>query len=187
MVANSLFWTTADLDAMPDNGGWLRHEIIEGELYVTRAPHIRHPRVAGKIHMRLETWSEETQLGSSVQAPGLVFTQTDAVIPDVVWASQSRLDRGIDAAGHFTIAPELVVEILSSGEQNEQRDKSIKLKLYSRYGVQEYWIVNWQLQTLEIYRRTDAQLQLVATLLSGDILTSPLLPGFKAEIDRIFS
>jgi hypothetical protein len=42
MVANSLYWTTADLDAMPDHGGWLRHEVIEGELFVTQAPHIRH-------------------------------------------------------------------------------------------------------------------------------------------------
>jgi Uma2 family endonuclease len=187
MVANSLFWTTADLDAMPDHGGWLRHEIIEGELFVTRAPHIRHQSAAGKIQVQLQNWSEETGLGLSVQTPGLVFTTIDAVIPDVVWASKLRIEQGIDDAGHFTIAPELVVEILSSGAQNEQRDKSIKLKLYSRHGVQEYWIVNWQLQTLEIYRRTDAQLQLVATLLMGDTLTSPLLPGFSTEIDRIFS
>jgi Uma2 family endonuclease len=187
MVANSLYWTTADLDAMPDNGGWLRHEIIEGELYVTIAPHIRHQSAAGKIQVQLQSWSEETGSGLSVQTPGVIFTTTDAVIPDVVWASQSRLKHGINESGHLTIAPELVVEILSSGAQNEQRDKSIKLKLYSRHGVQEYWIVNWQLQTLEIYRRTDAQLQLVATLLAGDTLTSPLLPGFSAEIDRIFS
>ncbi|MCY7369059.1 MAG: Uma2 family endonuclease [Chamaesiphon sp.] len=187
MIANSLYWTTADLDAMPDDGGWLRHEIIAGELFVTRAPHIRHQGAASKIHVRLEIWSEETGLGRSFETPGVIFTPTDAVIPDVVWVSQSRLERGIDAAGHFTVAPELMVEILSAGEQNEQRDKSVKLKLYSRYGVQEYWIVNWQLQTLEIYRRTDAQLQLVATLLAGDQLTSPLLPGFSAEIDRIFS
>jgi Uma2 family endonuclease len=187
MVANSLYWTTADLDAMPDNGGWLRHEIIAGELFVTRAPHIRHQSAAGQIQFELESWSRQTKLGKSFQTPGVVFTSTDAVIPDVVWASQARLDKGIDDAGHFTIAPELVVEILSAGEQNEQRDKSIKLKLYSRYGVQEYWIVNWQLQTLEIYRRTDAQLQLVATLLIGDTLTSPLLPEFSVEIDRIFN
>jgi Uma2 family endonuclease len=187
MVANSLYWTTADLNAMPDDGGWLRHEIIEGELFVTRAPHIRHQGAASRINARLEIWSEETGLGISVQTPGVIFTPTDAVIPDLVWASNARLEQGIDAAGHFTIAPELVVEILSAGEQNEQRDKSIKLKLYSRYGVQEYWIVNWQLQMIEVYRRTDAQLQLVATLLAGDILTSPLLPGFKVEIDRIFS
>jgi Uma2 family endonuclease len=186
MVANSLYWTTADLDAMPDDGGWLRHEIMEGELFVTRAPHIRHQRVAGKIQLRLENWSEATGLGSSFQTPGVIFTPTNAVIPDVVWASQSRLERGIDEAGHFTVAPELIVEILSPGDHNEQRDKSVKLKLYSRYGVQEYWIVNWQLQTLEIYRRNDARLQLVATLLPGDTLTSPLLPEFKMEIDRIF-
>ena len=187
MVANSLYWTTADLDVMPDDGGWLRHEIIDGELFVTRAPHIRHQGVGGNIHFELEFWSRETKLGKPFQTPGVIFTPTDAVIPDVVWASQARLERGIDAAGHFTIAPELMVEVLSAGEQNEQRDKSVKLKLYSRYGVQEYWIVNWQVQTLEIYRRNDAQLQLVATLLPGDTLTSPLLPGFSAEIDRIFS
>jgi len=78
------------------------------------------------------------------------------------------------------------VEVLSPGEQNEQRDKEVKLKLYSQHGVQEYWIVNWQLKTLEIYRRSDAQLQLVATLLIGDTLTSPLLPGFSTAIAQIF-
>jgi Uma2 family endonuclease len=187
MVANSLYWTTADLDALPDNGGWLRHEIIAGELFVTRAPHIRHQGVGGNIQFELESWSRQTKLGKPFQTLGVVFTSTDAVIPDVVWASQARLDKGINDAGHFTIAPELVVEILSAGEQNEQRDKSVKLKLYSQYGVQEYWIVNWQLQTLEIYRRTDAKLQLVATLLVGDTLTSPLLPRFSVEIDRIFN
>jgi Uma2 family endonuclease len=185
MVANSIYWTTADLQAMPDDGGWNRHEIIEGELFVTRAPHIRHQSAASKIHVRLENWSEETGLGRSFEVPGVIFTPTDTVIPDVVWVSQSRLEKGIDEAGHFIVAPELMVEILSPGEQNEQRDKGVKRKLYSRYGVQEYWIVNWQFQTLEIYRRTDAQLQLVATLLSGDTLTSPILPGFSVEIDSL--
>ena len=47
MIANSLYWTTADLDVMPDDGGWLRHEIIAGELFVTRAPHIRHQGIGG--------------------------------------------------------------------------------------------------------------------------------------------
>jgi Uma2 family endonuclease len=186
MIANYLAWTTADLAVMPDDGGWTRHEIIAGELLVTRAPHIRHQGVASKIHVRLENWSEETNLGRSFEVPGVIFTPNDAVIPDLVWVSNSRLENGIDEAGHFTVAPELIVEILSAGQQNEQRDKSVKLKLYSRYGVQEYWIVNWQMQTLEVYRRTDAQLQIVATLLVGDTLSSPLLPGFIVAIDQLF-
>jgi Uma2 family endonuclease len=186
MVANSLRWTTRDLEVMPDDGGWKRYEIIDGELFVTRTPHIRHQGSASKLNTRLEVWSEETGLGRSFQAPGVIFTPSDAVIPDVVWVSQARLANGLDEAGHFTVAPELMVEILSPGAQNEQRDREVKLKLYSRHGVQEYWIVNWQLQTLEIYRRTAAQLQLVATLGDGDILTSPLLPGFSLAIAQIF-
>jgi hypothetical protein len=70
MVANSLYWTTADLDVMPDDGGWLRHEIIAGELFVTRAPHIRHQGAASKIHVRLENWSEETDTLTSPLLPG---------------------------------------------------------------------------------------------------------------------
>ena len=98
MVANALFWTTKDLDALPDDGGWSRYEIIDGELFVTRAPHIRHQGVAGKIHVRLEYWSESTGLGNAFQAPGVIFTPTDAVIPDLVWASKAKLDKEIGRA-----------------------------------------------------------------------------------------
>jgi Uma2 family endonuclease len=186
MATNSLAWTTADLAAMPDDGGWKRYETIGGEIFVTGAPHIRHQSSATRINVCLENWSDETGLGRSFQTPGVVFTSTDAVIPDVMWISNNRLVSGVDESGHFTVAPELMVEVLSTGEGNEQRDRSVKLKLYSQYGVQEYWIVNWQLKTLEIYRRTDAQLQFVATLVVGDTLISPLLPGFCVLLDRFF-
>jgi Uma2 family endonuclease len=186
MVAHSLSWTIHDLELMPDDGGWKRYEVIDGELLVTRAPHIRHQGLAGKIHVRLENWSETTGLGSAFQAPGVVFTEIDAVIPDLVWISNERLASGVDEAGHLTVAPELVVEILSPGEKNEKRDKELKLKLYSRHGVREYWIANWQLKSLEIYRRQDAQLQLVTTLLINDTLTSPLLPEFRVDMKTLF-
>lgn len=187
MVANSHPWTTRDLAAMPDDGGWKRYEIIDGELLVTRAPHIRHQGVAGKLHVRLETWSETTGLGSAFQTPGVIFTPVDAVIPDVVWISRDRLAHGVDEAGHLMVAPELMVEVLSPGELNEQRDKEVKLKLYSLHGVQEYWIANWQLKTLDIYRRQGTQLERIATLLEGDTLTSPLLPEFSATMASLFT
>ncbi len=186
MVANSLRWTTRDLDAMPDDGGWKRYEIIDGELFVTRAPHVQHQDAGGNLYFELGCWSRQTQLGKPLQTPGVIFTSTDAVIPDVVWISKERLAKGVDQVGHLTVAPEIVIEVLSPGELNEQRDKEVKLKLYSLHGVQEYWIVNWQLKTLEVYRRTEAQLRLVTTLLDGDVLTSPLLPGFSTPIAQIF-
>ncbi|MGK7890312.1 MAG: Uma2 family endonuclease, partial [Leptolyngbyaceae cyanobacterium] len=160
--------------------------IIDGELYVTRAPHLFHQDTGGNIYFYLKAWSDQTHAGRPIQTPGVIFTIHDAVIPDVVWISRDRLANHVDEAGHLTIAPEIMIEILSPGEQNEQRDKQVKLKLYSRHGVQEYWIANWQLKTLEIYRRHNAQLQLVQTLMVGDTLTSPLLPGFRVEMTQLF-
>ena len=185
-LAGSLRWTTRDLAALPDDGGWKRYEILDGDLAVTRAPHIRHQKVAGKLHVRLEIWSEQAGLGESFEAPGVIFSPNDAVIPDVVWISQERLADGIDEGGHIIVAPELIAEVLSPGELNERRDREVKLKLYSIYGVQEYWIASWQRQTIEVYRRSDAQLQLAATLMEGDNLTSPLLPGFSATVKTLF-
>ncbi|MGD1949062.1 MAG: Uma2 family endonuclease [Leptolyngbyaceae cyanobacterium] len=187
MVTNPIRWTVRDLDVMPDDGGWKRYEIINGDLLVTRAPHIRHQSAGGNIHFELEAWSRQTQLGKPYQTPGVIFSPTDAVIPDVVWISKERLANGTDDAGHLVVTPELMVEILSPGERNEQRDREFKLKLYSLYGVQEYWIVNWQLQTLEVYRRKDTQLELTGTLLSKDSLKSPILPGFTMSIEKIFA
>ena len=186
MTAPTIRWTIRDLEVMPDDGGGKRYEIIDGLLIVTRAPRFRHQDVASNIHFELMAWSRRTNLGKAVQAPGVVFSEIDAVIPDVVWASHGRIESGLDAAEHFVIAPELVVEVLSEGTRDQQRDREIKRKLYSLYGVEEYWIANWQMSILEVYRRQDDQLELVVRLSGEDRLISPLLPGFECAIASIF-
>ncbi|NJN73140.1 MAG: Uma2 family endonuclease [Limnothrix sp. RL_2_0] len=186
MVANAVRWTVQDLEAMPDDGGWKRYEVIDGELFVTRAPHIFHQSAASQLHIALGNWSEKTASGRVFETPGVVFSPDDGVIPDLVWVSHERLENGVDESGHFTVAPELIVEILSAGKTNEQRDKETKRKLYSLYGVQEYWVMNWRLKTIEIYRRNQAQLELVCTLFSNDKLISPLLPEFEMAVDQVF-
>jgi Uma2 family endonuclease len=178
-------WTTADLELLPDNGN--RYEIIDGELFVTRAPHWRHQKTCMRIGAALDAWSQSTGLGEPGITPGVIFSETDSVIPDVVWASNERLAELLDDAGHLTAAPELIVEVLSAGADNERRDREAKLKLYSARGVQEYWIVNWRLQQIEVYRRERATLKLIATLFANDELTSPLLPNFSYSVAQIFA
>ncbi|MES1022912.1 Uma2 family endonuclease [Gloeocapsa sp. BRSZ] len=179
-------WTIADVDLLAADE-WKRYEIIDGELFVTRAPHWRHQGTVGNIHAELRTWSQSTKQGKAVPTPGIIFTETDSVIPDVVWISSDRLAVLLDEAGHLTGAPELVVEVLSPGVTNERRDREAKLKLYSIQGVQEYWIADWRLKQVEVYRRDNAQLTLVMTLLVGDEITSPLLPNFCCAIARFFA
>ena len=80
----------------------------------------------------------------------------------------------------------LVVEVLSLGNDNERRDRELKLKLYSERGVQEYWIIDWRKQQVEVYRRDQAVLRLVNTLFPSDQLNSPLLPGFVYPLAQLF-
>ena len=93
---------------------------------------------------------------------------------------------GLDESGHLTIAPELIIEVLSFDVENERRDREMKLKLYAERGVQDYLILNWQVQQVEMYRRQTTMLKLVETLFGSDPLTSPLLPNFNCSIDRLF-
>lgn len=177
-------WTTNDLELFPDNGK--RYEIIDGELIVTRAPRWSHQEVTGRIFAALDNWCQGTEQGRAAINPGIIFTDEDNVIPDVVWASKARLNALLDEAEHLTGAPELVVEVLSPGDKNKQRDTQLKLKLYSQQGVQEYWIADADLPQVQVYRREQAVLKLVATLQVADSLTSPLLPEFACPLSRIF-
>ncbi|MFM7580140.1 MAG: Uma2 family endonuclease [Microcystaceae cyanobacterium] len=186
MVANQTCWTIYDLDAFADAGGQNRYEIIDGELFVTRSPHFRHQDLASEIQFALTRWSKKSGLGKCVQTPGIIFTEVDAVVPDLIWISHDRLAYGLDEAGHLILAPELIVEIVSPGQKNSQRDRQLKRKLYSIHGVQEYWVADWQLQTCEIYRRDNTQLALISTLYASDCLTSPLLPEFSLNLSQIF-
>jgi Uma2 family endonuclease len=177
-------WRSADLELLPDNG--VRYEIIEGELFMAKSPHWHHQRTCVNIGLELQTWSRSSGLGQASINPGILFSDADNVIPDVVWASHERLAVLLDEAGHLMGAPELIVEVLSIGAQHERRDREAKLKLYEMYGVREYWIVNWRLKQVEVYRRENMLLCLVATLLSEDTITSPLLPGFVCPVERLF-
>lgn len=119
--------------------------------------------------------------------PGIIYTDADNVIPDLVWVSNERLAALLDEAEHLTGSLELVVEVLSPGEANERRDREVKLKLYAAQLVREYWIADWRLEQIQVYRREQATLVLVATLFTSDELNSLLLPRFICSVARLFN
>jgi Uma2 family endonuclease len=168
-------WTTADLARLPDDDG-MRYEIIDGELHVPKAPHSYHQVVAGRIPARLDTWGITHATGLTIAAPGIVLDDEDNLIPDVIWISNARLAMALGEDGKLHALPELVVEVLSPGAANERRDREDKRLVYGRGGVQEYWIVDWQRRTLEVYRLNGNDLTLTTSVGEADTLQSDLLP-----------
>jgi Uma2 family endonuclease len=178
-------WTSRDLESLPDDG--TRYEIIDGELFMSKQPHFYHQDVCMELSAVLWNWDKIANLGRVVGAPGLIFADDDDVAPDLVWISNDRLIASLKADGKLHDAPELVIEVLSPGSVNERRDREAKLKLYSRRGVSEYWIVSWQTRTVDVFRRQDDELKPIIILTENDALESSVLPGFSCPVSAIFA
>jgi len=175
--------TVADLDLMPDDGN--RYEIIEGEIYMSRAPTITHQCVVHNLQMGIGSFLTGNPIGLIVPGPGVIFDDFNGVIPDIVFVSNER--RAQVASGErFTGAPDLVIEIVSPGAENERRDRTIKRRLYGRFGVKECWLVDLLTRSVEVYKLVESGLELAATLRGEDELTSSALPGFRLNLTDLF-
>jgi Uma2 family endonuclease len=175
--------TIADLDTMPDDGNC--YEIIEGELFVSRAPSLTHQTVSMNLAVNIKNYLFQNQIGQLWATPGVIFSELSGVIPDLVFISNERQPE-IAFGERITGAPDLVIEIVSPGAENERRDRIVKRQLYGKYGVQEYWVVDPYKRTIEVYAFEGQTLKLKATYKEENELVSSVLPGFTCKVENIF-
>jgi Uma2 family endonuclease len=176
--------TYDDFLLFPDDGQ--RHELIDGEHYVTPCPNTKHQQVSGNLHFLMRLYLEQCPIGKLFYAPfDIVFSKFDVVEPDLLYMSNERAAT-ILTSKHVEGTPELIVEIGSPGTR--KRDETIKRRLYERSGADEYWIVDPALDAIRIYRRITNRFEPATelSLESGDVLTTPLLPGLALPLARIF-
>ena len=176
--------TVADLDACPDDNN--RYELIEGELFVSRAPGIPHQRVLNNLQFALVTYLKNNPIGIVVPGAGAIFSDYDAVIPDLVFVLNERWNQVVTGE-KFSGAPDLVIEVISAGTENRRRDLLVKRQLYAKYGVAEYWIVDPENRLVETYRLRDNRLESAATLRDGDEIATALLPGLRMSVNSVFT
>jgi Uma2 family endonuclease len=176
--------TYEDYLLLPEDGQ--RHEILDGEHYVTAAPFVRHQRISSRLHSSLEPWVFERDLGVVLAAPvDVLLSLHDIAQPDLLFISKERM--GILTEANIQGAPDLVIEILSG--RTRERDEQLKYKRYERFGVREYWLVDPERETVRIFRRQGDRFHLAASLAltGGDLLTTPLLPGLAVPLTAIFA
>ena len=176
--------TYDDYVLLPDDG--LRHEIIDGEHYVTAAPNTRHQRIAGRLFHLLQLHLDSHPIGEVFVAPfDVVLSRFDIVEPDLIFLSRSRAH--LLTEKNLQGAPDLAIEILSPSTRS--RDERLKRDAYERTGGDEYWLVDPDENTIVVFRRGAAGFQEPVRLskASGHPLTTPLLPGLALQLDTVFA
>ncbi|HZS47262.1 MAG TPA: Uma2 family endonuclease [Blastocatellia bacterium] len=183
MKSPQLTFTIADLDSFPDDGNI--YEIIEGELFVSRSPGFVHQCISSNLFAGLKSHCDINSLGYVLAGMGLILDDFNGVIPDIIFVSNERCDH-ILSGDRLIGSPELVIEILSPGSSNERRDRKLKREIYARFGVNEYWIVDPENRTLELYSLKENALELMATFHENDDVTSLVLSGLKLSLKDVF-
>jgi Uma2 family endonuclease len=175
--------TYDDFLLFPDDG--MRHELIDGEHFVTPSPNTKHQTISMNLAVVIGSWLEHNPIGRLFHAPfDVVFSQYDVVEPDLLYLSNERAAESLTSQ-HVRGVPELVIEIGSPGTRT--RDEMIKRQLYERMGVSEYWIVDPEIDTIRVYRRDGDAFARVVELSAdaGDVLATTLLPGLAIRLSRV--
>jgi Uma2 family endonuclease len=174
-------WTYEEYRKLPDDGR--RYEIIEGELLVSPSPTTKHQRASFMIAHLLEIHVRDRGLGwCSAPSPDVILTKNSVVQPDAVFVSAGRKETV--AAHGITGGPDLVVEVLS--ESTRKRDYTAKLQLYAKHGVREYWIVDPEIERVEIFVLEEGKLSKKGEVIEGDVRSLAVLPDLRIPLARIF-
>lgn len=160
-----------------------RYELLDGELFRFPSPREIHQYILGRLFLRLGTFIYGRNLGRVYCSPfDVVLSDTDVVQPDLLFVSSGR--ESIITAENVRGAPDLVVEILSPA--TAERDRTLKLDLYARYGVREYWIVDPDDRKITLFLRDESRFEFVGSYEAEASLHSPTLAGFSIALEEIF-
>jgi Uma2 family endonuclease len=174
-------FTWRDARLLPEDS---TYEILDGDLLAHSFPDVDRKRIACNLDAALRSEIGKMGWGEVFRRPcGVVLSKTTLVLPDLFLIRKNRL--GIIYGGNALGAPDLIIEIHSNDGQ--EADLATKRKLYSRYGVREYWILSVLTRRVEVliwsevgYIRTKQQ---VAT----GYISSPSLPILQISLGKIFS
>lgn len=169
---------------IPDNDTGI-YELIKGEIVRRSSPNTPHQRVSFKLAGRFFIYNDQKKIGQFFTAPYDVYLDeaNAGIQPDLLFVSNER-NFVIRENNGIVGAPDLVVEILSKGTMN--KDRGDKQEIYEQFAIREYWIVDPQNRSIEVYRMEENRYRLFNSAVEEGIIKSSVLPDFELDVKTIF-
>jgi Uma2 family endonuclease len=125
----------------------------------------------------------QRKLGDILEAPfDVVLSQENVVQPDILFVRKERT--GVIGELNLRGVPDLIIEILSEGSR--RKDLEVKRKIYARFGVQEFWVVDPETSTVEVLVWSELGYVSAGLYRRSDRLSSPLLAGLNLPLSEVF-
>jgi Uma2 family endonuclease len=173
--------TWPELERLPEDGP--RIELYDGEVWVMPSPMPRHQEAVWNVGQLLGEHARRTKARFLVAPLDIVFSTYNVAQPDVVYFLPERAHL-VQLDTVTRDRPDLTVEVLSPG--TEENDRGRKLRMFARYGVPEYWILDPVEHTLEILSLRGDFYAVTVKASGDDVVTSPLLSDLSFAVSRLF-
>ena len=174
-------WTYNQYIALPDDGK--RYEIANGILLLVPSSTGSHQDTVGEVFFHLRSHVKLPGLGLVSQAPSVVeLSSKDVFQPDIFVVMNDHLDRVQEKK--FVGAPDLVVEVASPG--TVAFDRLTKYDAYERTGVPEYWIVNLERRTVEVFVLEGDKFQSLGVFHGDQRVPSRLISWLSVRVEQFF-
>jgi len=178
-ISNDHNYTAADYMLLPEGAPF---QLINSKLIYMAAPSLKHQRISRKLMLNLGYFLEMNKIGEIFYAPlDVHFDDENVFQPDILFVSIARasiIQRWIYGA------PDFIVEITS--KSTEQRDRNEKMKIYGKYNVIEYWLVQPETEIVEVFHNQNHQMQLAQVATRTDTIHSKAIAGFTLSLEKIF-
>ncbi len=174
--------TYDDYRTFPDNDG-IRKEIIEGELFMSPAPSMKHQSISKRLFRILDDYITKNKLGEVWYAPcDVIFSNINVMQPDILFISNenSKILTALNIKG----APDLIVEIISPS--TVENDRIYKKLVYEKFGVKEYWVVDPDEERIEVWALEDGRFELFHQAGKGQKVKSKLLNDLELDLSQVF-
>ena len=168
-----------------------RYSIVNGVREYMAGATWRYQRVSNNISRAFYRYEQSSSFGTTVSAPFDVlirrFPKMQTRQPDVLFVSDACLTQsGSDPEeGPLEVAPELVVEVISSSEA--QRILGDKIADYVEIGVSECWVVRPDAGTVEVLALSPDGAQSLAVYGEGQAVVSEVFPGLSVSVADVFA
>jgi Uma2 family endonuclease len=170
--------TAAEFLALPETNQ--PTELLNGVMIVSPSPVPNHQLTSNHLEMLVVALMPN---GTMFHAPiDLYLDDANIPQPDIVWIAENS--RCVIGKKYLEGPPELVIEIFSPS--TERKDRKDKFNLYQRFAIPEYWMVDPELEFIEVYVLENGLYKRLGVFEPGDSFVSPILGGKSVEVSKIF-